>query len=106
MDNKKKSKKKKTKKQNDSVGVKLFNKSKTILTNNSEDLLIDNPIINNKRKLICKKNDDNLTSRCKEAAVDPDWILSKCETKYWNERPKGLVYKYKKMPNGSLIEQQ
>ncbi|KAF7987452.1 hypothetical protein HCN44_003214 [Aphidius gifuensis] len=106
VENKKKSKKKKTKKHNDSVGVKLFNESKTILTNNNDDLLIDNPNINNKRKLICKKNNVNLASRCKEAAVDPDWILNKCEIKYWNERPKGLVYKYKKMPNGLLIEQQ
>lgn len=43
--------------------------------------------------------------RCQEVAVDPAMILSRAETKAWDERQRGNVFKYKKARNGSLIEQ-
>lgn len=44
--------------------------------------------------------------KCKEAAVDPEWLLSKVETKFWSNKQKGTVYEYKKLPDGTLIEKE
>lgn len=95
--------------EDDSLGIRLMSRSTTILTKANEELLLDSK--NNNDKLNCKNkkkdvDQGDLRSRCREVAVDPDWILSKCETKYWHERQRGCLYKYKKMPNGLLVEQQ
>ena len=52
--------------------------------------------VQTKRFKTTKEDEAIDRQKCKEAAVDPEWILSKTETKSWNERQKGEVFKYKK----------
>lgn len=48
--------------------------------------------------------DEEDASKFREAAVDPECILSKLETKAWvNKRPEP-EFKYKRLNNGTLIE--
>lgn len=84
---------------NKNNGIKLLNSSTILLT--AEDEVEE--LNNYKRR---KKNVDKVTdkSQLQEAAVNPEWILSKVETKFWTERHKGAVFKYKKLKNGTLVE--
>ncbi|KAI4497145.1 hypothetical protein M0802_007629 [Mischocyttarus mexicanus] len=85
---------------NENNGIKLLNSSTNLLT--TEDEIEE--INNHKRR---KKSINNVKdkSQLEEAAVNPEWILSKVETKSWTERRKGTVFKYKKLNNGTLVEQ-
>ncbi|XP_035734521.1 uncharacterized protein LOC118447115 [Vespa mandarinia] len=85
---------------NKKYGIKLLSSSINLLTD--EDLVVE--LKNHKKR---KKTVDKVTdiSQFQEAAVNPEWILSKVETTFWAERHKGSVYKYKKLKDGTLIEQ-
>ncbi|XP_011311849.1 uncharacterized protein [Fopius arisanus] len=97
-------KRKKIKHEKSESGVKLLRSSKNILkghdmTSNEYEIL-DKPR---------KQTTTNFTSRdnllkCQESAVDPQFVLSKVETEFWSDRKKGIVYEYKKLPDGTLIE--
>ncbi|XP_014600444.1 PREDICTED: uncharacterized protein LOC106784934 isoform X2 [Polistes canadensis] len=70
--------------------------SKTTIQDNNKDKLNKN----NGIKLL-NSSTILLTAEDEEAAVNPEWILSKVETKFWTERHKGSVFKYKKSKNGN-----
>jgi hypothetical protein len=55
-----------------------------------------------KRKII---EDDNALIKFREAAIDPEYILSKLDTKAWVNRRPEPDFKYKRLRNGILIEQ-
>ncbi|XP_015180930.1 PREDICTED: uncharacterized protein LOC107068734 [Polistes dominula] len=85
---------------NKNNGIKLLNSSTILLT--AEDEVEE--LHNYKRR---KKSVDKVIDKSKfqEATVNPEWILSKVETKFWTERRKGAVFKYKKSKDGTLVEQ-
>lgn len=97
-------KKRKKKRKNMDIGIKLFSSSTNVLTCVHDEELPNNILL--RKKISTTDNSKAIKLKCKQVAVDGALILSKEETKAWNERPKGTVFKYKKMPNGILVEQQ
>ena len=83
-------------------GVKLLSSSVQYLTTEEEALELQKP---QKRKLKATIDDKANISKCKEVAVDPDFILSKEETKAWTSKRRGPEFNYKRLKNGSLVEQ-
>lgn len=83
-------------------GIKLLSDSTDVI-NCEEEIL---PVPEKRKRKLKDRSENNISNieKCKQAAVDPEFILSKFEVGSWNERPKGTVFKYKKMPNGTLIE--
>lgn len=80
----------------------LFNSSAEFLTAEEENIELQHP----KRRKIKKSINEKVNiSRCKEVAVDPEWVLSKIETKAWTSKRKEPEFKYKKLTNGTLLEQ-
>lgn len=59
-----------------------------------------------KKRKLRDRSENNISNseKCKQAAVDPQFILSKSEVLLWNERQKGTVFNYKKMPDGKLVQ--
>ncbi|XP_025154238.1 uncharacterized protein LOC105182323 isoform X2 [Harpegnathos saltator] len=49
--------------------------------------------------------DDDAISKFREAAVDPGHILNKLDTKAWTNKRPEPEFKYKRLKNGTLIEQ-
>ena len=86
----------------DSSGVKLLSTSIQYLTTEEEALELQKP---QKRKIKETIDDKANISKCKEVAVDPNWILSKEETKAWTSKRRGPEFNYKRLKNGSLVEQ-
>lgn len=88
-----------------SSGIKLMSDSRVNL--NDFDSNEGENVEHNKRhgkRLKTLENFAERISKCEEVAVEPDWILSKASTAVWANRPKGVVYKYKKSNDGGLIE--
>lgn len=86
---------------NKNHGIKLLSSSINLLTD--EDVVVE--LKNHKKR---KRTVDEVTdvSQFQEAAVNPECILSKVETTFWAERHKGLVFKYKRLKDGTLMEQK
>ena len=67
-------------------------------------------LIGNKkrRKPSLLKKDVSIPCKIKfqEAAVDPEWILSKCDTKAWVNKRKEADFKYKMSQDGTIIEEK
>ncbi|KAK2579231.1 hypothetical protein KPH14_008200 [Odynerus spinipes] len=89
-------------KSNGNCGIYLLSSSTNLLLTD-EDVPVESKNHKKRKKIIKEVTTD--VSQFKEAAIDPERILSKIETKAWAERHKGSVFKYKKLKNGTLIEQ-
>ncbi|XP_076249699.1 uncharacterized protein LOC143188998 [Calliopsis andreniformis] len=86
-----------------SSGIKLLNSSTEFLSTNEENAEFQN---SSKRRKVKNTMDDKLNIlKCKEVAVGPEWILSKTETKAWTNKRKEPEFKYKRLKNGTLLEQ-
>ncbi|XP_076625344.1 uncharacterized protein LOC143343883 [Colletes latitarsis] len=81
-----------------SIGIKLLSSSVEFLTAKEE---VEKP---QKRKIQTTIDDKKNFEKCKEVAVDPKWILSKTDTKAWKCKRKEPEFKYKKLKNGTLVE--
>nr|XP_003706531.1 PREDICTED: uncharacterized protein LOC100878352 [Megachile rotundata] len=78
-------------------GIKLLNSSgKFIVTKEKEE-------IHQKRRIVDIDDEANYL-KCKEVAVDSEWILSKIETKFWTSKRKEPEFKYKRLKTGVLVE--
>jgi len=90
-------------KKDKSSGIKLLNTSKNLLTITK----IKEECMGHKKKF--KRNrqtveDDETSSKFREAAIDPEYILNKLDLKAWvNKRPES-EFKYKRLKDGTLIE--
>ncbi|XP_043250599.1 protein CUSTOS-like [Colletes gigas] len=82
-----------------SIGIKLLSSSVEFLTEKEE---VEKP--QKKRKIPATIDDKKNLVKCKEVAVDPKWILSKTDTKAWKSKRKEPEFKYKKLKNGTLVE--
>ncbi|XP_053986321.1 uncharacterized protein LOC128880347 [Hylaeus volcanicus] len=82
-----------------SSGIKLLNSSVDFLTDKEE---VEEP--QKKRKIQMIEDETNL-AKCKEVAVDPEAILAKADTKVWKSKRKEPEFKYKKLKNGTLVEE-
>ncbi|XP_018375389.1 PREDICTED: uncharacterized protein LOC108769088 [Trachymyrmex cornetzi] len=86
-----------------SYGIKLLSTSKNLLT----IAKIKEECMEHKKK--SKRNrrtveDDKISSKFREAVIDPEYILNKLDLKAWvNKRPES-EFKYKRLKNGTLIE--
>ncbi|XP_046608402.1 uncharacterized protein LOC124299309 [Neodiprion virginianus] len=94
------SKPKKSKK--NTSGIRLLRDSKVNLSHIEEENFNHN--IKYRRKTEDKINLDEHISRCAEAAIEPDLILSKASTLAWADTTKGTLYKYKTQDNRVLTE--
>lgn len=56
-----------------------------------------------KRNRQVAENDDALL-KFREAAIDPERILNKLDTKAWVDKRPEPEFKYKRLKNGTLIE--
>ncbi|KZC07725.1 PREDICTED: uncharacterized protein LOC107185931 [Dufourea novaeangliae] len=84
----------------DNSGIKLLSSSADFLTAEEE---IEKP---QKRRRTEVAIDEKATLlKCKEVAVDPEKILSKTDTKAWTSKRKEPEFKYKRLKNGTLVEQ-
>ncbi|XP_051173355.1 uncharacterized protein LOC127289455 [Leptopilina boulardi] len=90
------------------LGIKLLSRFDTI-TQDEEVSGVENKssFVQNKRpKNVLHKDDAELCKiKIKEAAVSPERILSKCDTKAWFIKKHEADFKYKKLSNGTLVEQ-
>lgn len=85
-----------------SSGIKLLNTSKKLLTTAKVEEYKDHKKKPKRNPQIVE--DDEALSKFREAAVDPEYILSKLDTKAWvNKRPEP-EFKYKRLKNDILIE--
>lgn len=50
------------------------------------------------------EEDSDTLLKCREAAIDPEHILTKLDTKAWINRRPEPEFKYKRLKNGTLIE--
>ncbi|KYQ53768.1 hypothetical protein ALC60_07251 [Trachymyrmex zeteki] len=85
-----------------SSGIKLLSTSKKLLT----IAKIEEECTEHKKKSKRNKQigEDDETSKCQEAVIDPEYILNKLDLKAWvNKRPES-EFKYKRLKNGTLIE--
>ncbi|KAK0166920.1 hypothetical protein PV327_004386 [Microctonus hyperodae] len=85
-----------------SGGIKLLSSSINML---SHDEIVPNNTHSNKRRKT-KDNSAENKLKCQEVAVNPELIITQAETKAWNQRQKGTVFKYKKKSDGTLVEEQ
>lgn len=88
------------------IGIKLMSDSNERLTVEEIDKE-EASIINmskRKRKLEKEENFDEILFKCRNVAVEPESVLSKLDTKVWTEKQKGVIYRYKKFNDGTIIE--
>lgn len=100
--NKNKTKKKTTKLK---TGVKLFRKSTNYLEAPETTSAQCKPSTFKKhsiRKRSCDSDFTDESTKISEAAVSPDFILSKKEVQQWSNRSKAPVFRYHKEPSGEL----
>ncbi|XP_043484058.1 uncharacterized protein LOC122512345 isoform X2 [Leptopilina heterotoma] len=90
------------------LGIRLLSPFDTI-TQDEEVNCVENKssFVQNKRsKTVVSKDEAKLCKeRIKEAVVSHERILSKTDTKAWFVRRKEADFKYKKLSNGTLVEQ-
>ncbi|XP_032680558.1 uncharacterized protein LOC116848509 isoform X2 [Odontomachus brunneus] len=91
-------------KRNKKSGIKLLSSSKNFLCITEVHTANEKKSKKHKR---CHElvEDDDAISKFREAAVDPEYILSKLDTKAWTSKRPEPEFKYKKLKNGTLIEQ-
>jgi len=84
-------------------GIKLLRTSKKLLiiAKVGEECTEHDKKSRKKRQIA--ENDEDL-SKFREAAIDPEYILSKLDTKVWVNKHPESEFKYKKLKNGTLIE--
>ncbi|XP_034192531.2 uncharacterized protein LOC117609889 [Osmia lignaria lignaria] len=80
------------------LGIKLLNSSITCVVTEKE---VEK---SQKRKIETTIDDEENYIKCKEVAVDPEWILSKVETKAWTSKRKEPEFQYKRLKSGILVE--
>ncbi|XP_015118419.1 uncharacterized protein LOC107042062 [Diachasma alloeum] len=98
-------KRKKIEHEESECGIRLLRSSGTILEMVDRTAATDEYNCGPSRQKYVKEvncKDNNL--RFEEAAIDPQYLLSKAGTNFWINRRKGIVYEYKKLPDGTLIE--
>lgn len=84
-------------------GVRLLNSSTNFLTTKDETT---HPMQSKKRKIHTDIEDESKNlQKCTEAAVNPEWVLSKVDSKAWTNKRKEPEFKYKRQKNGTLVEQ-
>ncbi|XP_078036998.1 uncharacterized protein LOC144470064 [Augochlora pura] len=83
-----------------STGIKLLSSSVEFLTAEREP-----EVLPKRRKVEVTIDEVATLSRCKEVAVDAERILSKKDTKAWTSKRGEPEYKYRKLKNGTLVEQ-
>ncbi|XP_031834204.2 uncharacterized protein LOC116427689 [Nomia melanderi] len=81
-------------------GIKLLNSSVEFLIAEDEP-----EILPKRRKIKTTIDEKAILLKCKEVAVDPERILSKTDTKAWTSKRKEPEFKYKRLKNGTLVEQ-
>lgn len=84
--------------ENYDLGIKLFNSSVTCVVTEKE---VEK---SQKRKVATTIDDEENYIKCKQVAVDPEWILSKVETKAWTSKRKEPEFQYKRLKSGILVE--
>ncbi|XP_071571555.1 uncharacterized protein [Temnothorax nylanderi] len=93
-----------------SSGIKLLSTSKKLLTitkvtddctERRDPKEIEK---RSKRNRQIAEDDEDAFSKFREAAIDPERILSKLETKAWVNKRSEPEFKYKRLQNGILIE--
>ncbi|CAL7938744.1 unnamed protein product [Xylocopa violacea] len=87
--------------EDNNCGIKLLNSSVDFLSA-KEESIEEKP--QRKRKSETTIDHKETLVKCKEAALEPDRILSREETKAWTSKRKEPEFKYKRMKNGTLIE--
>lgn len=88
------------------TGIQVFSFSKQALC--QEEIIDDTTEINQRNKKRKKKLNEDEPSKSEmiqAAVIEGERILSQIDTKMWQNRRKGKVFKYKKLKNGSLMEQ-
>ncbi|XP_015600137.1 uncharacterized protein LOC107270036 [Cephus cinctus] len=90
-------------KQGVELGIKLLNSSKSLLT----DIEIEHVNCSKDMK-VQKSMKDRMAeqSMIRDAAVDPEQVLSKIETKAWANNCRGKVFRYKQLQDGTLMEKK
>jgi len=89
-------------KRDKSSGIKLLRTSKKLLIIAKVGEECTNHDKKSRKKRQITKNED--LSKFQEAAIDPEYILSKLNTKVWVNKHPESEFKYKKLKNGTLIE--
>ena len=89
-------------------GIRLLSRFDTVVFD-VKDIVIENSDFSKnkkRRKPRILKEDDSVPCKIKfkEAVVNPEWILSKCDTKAWANRRKEAEFRYKKLLDGTLVE--
>lgn len=86
-------------------GIKLLSSSKKFLSTTDVYTVYEKKSIKRKK---CHElvEDDDAMSKFREAAIEPEHILNKLDTKAWVSKRPEPEFKYKKLKNGTLIEQQ
>lgn len=85
-------------------GIKLLSSSKHFLCTTEVHIVHEKK--SKKRKKYHELVEDNEAMlKFQEAAVNPEHILSKLDTKTWTSKRPEPEFKYKKLKNGTLIEQ-
>lgn len=90
-------------------GVRLLSRFDTVVCVVVENAIENSDFAINKkrRKPTLLKKDYTVPCKIKvkEAAVNPEWILSKCDTKAWANTKKEAEFRYKKLLDGLLVNQ-
>ncbi|XP_076294179.1 uncharacterized protein LOC143215706 [Lasioglossum baleicum] len=81
-------------------GIKLLSSSVEFVTAEEQQEKLPQ-----KRKIKVSIDEDAVMLKCREVAVDPEKILSKSGTKAWTSKRGEPEFKYKKLKNGTLVEQ-
>lgn len=94
---------------NENSGIKLLNSSENFLT--TLEACTEHEKVSKKRKKHRKISKDpaddvDAMSKFREAAIDPERILSKSDTRAWTSKRPEPDFKYKKLKDGTLVEQK
>lgn len=91
-------------KRNEESGIKLLSSSKDCLSATEIDIVHEKK---RKKRKKCHElvEDNDAMSKFREAALDPEYILSKIDTKAWTNKRPEPEFKYKRLKNGTLVEQ-
>lgn len=88
-------------KRDENSSIKLLSTSENFVTTE-----VKCETISKKRKSKNFLEDDDAMLKFREAAVDPEFVLSKSDTKAWTSKHPEPDFKYKRLKNGTLIEQK
>ncbi|XP_019696258.1 uncharacterized protein LOC105182323 isoform X1 [Harpegnathos saltator] len=91
-------------KRSEKSGIKLLSSSKKFLST-TETYPVHEKKSKKRKNCYELVEDDDAISKFREAAVDPGHILNKLDTKAWTNKRPEPEFKYKRLKNGTLIEQ-